>query len=280
MTGKVPFSKIPFMEDYINANRKHWDELVPINVASEYYAVSDFLKNPDRLNSLELEEVGDVRGKSLLHLQCHFGIDTISWARQGAIATGVDFSPNAIKQARSLAAELGVSARFIDANIYDLPKHLDEQFDIVFTSYGVIWYLDDLKEWAKLIARFLKPGGTFYIVEFHPFPFVIDPTAGNEDLVVRHHYFRPEHPTVVEVESTYANPEAPIKNKAVHYFAHPLGSIITSLIEAGLRLEFLHEFPFNNYHFLPFTERRADKKVVLKKHHGSLPLLFSIKATK
>jgi SAM-dependent methyltransferase len=267
-------------DDYIEANRKHWDEIVAIHVASDFYDVGDFRRFPDRLKPVELEELGDVRGKTLLHLQCHFGIDTISWARQGATVTGVDFSANAVAQARSLAAEVGVEARFIESNIYDLPRNLDGQFDVVFTSYGVLGWLPDLKRWAQVAAHFVKPGGTFYIAEFHPFPWVFDDSAGVDDLYVKYPYFPQDEPLAFEYDGTYAVREAKIEHRLTYNFPFPLGDVVTSLIDAGLRIDFLHEFPFSTYQCLPFTEEREDKKVYLTKHDGSLPLLFSIKATK
>jgi SAM-dependent methyltransferase len=268
------------MNDYMEANRKHWDEAVAHHVASDFYDVGEFRRNPDRLKPVELEELGDVRGKTLLHLQCHFGIDTISWARQGAIVTGVDFSANAVAQARALAADVGIDARFVESNIYDLPQNLDGQFDVVFTSYGVLTWLPDLKRWAEIAASFVKPGGTFYIVEFHPFCWVFDDAKDVDDLHVKYPYFAPE-PLPQEFEGTYATkPGTVMENRRTFDFPFTLGDAVTSLIDAGLRIDFLHEFPFSTYQFLPFTERRADGKVYLTKHDGSVPLLFSIKATK
>ena len=154
---------------YMESNRRNWNERTPVHARSDFYDVEGFKAGAISLCSIELEEMGDVTGESLLHLQCHFGMDTMSWARLGATATGVDFSEEAISLARSLSRELRIDAEFVLSNIYDLPDVLHRQFDVVFTSYGVLVWLPDLKRWAEVIARFLKPGGVFYIVDFHPF---------------------------------------------------------------------------------------------------------------
>jgi SAM-dependent methyltransferase len=266
---------------YVEANRQHWDEIVDVHAGSEFYDVASFKSGDKRLKPVELAELGDVRGKSLLHLQCHFGIDTLCWARdEGAIVTGIDFSESAVATARSLALELGVDARFVCSNIYDLPKNLDGHFDIVFTSYGVLGWLPDVRRWAEIAAHFLKPGGTFYIAEFHPFAWVFDDAPGVTDLHVRYPYFDSGEPLAMEDDGTYADRSAQIRHRKTYSWPHTLGDVVSSLIDAGLRIEHLHEFPFSTYQFLPFTERRADRKVYLTRHDGCVPLLYSIKATK
>jgi ubiquinone/menaquinone biosynthesis C-methylase UbiE len=265
----------------MDANQRHWDSVVSIHTASEFYDVASFKGGQSKLKPVELEELGDVRGKSLLHLQCHFGMDTLSWARhEGAIVTGADFSLNAIEEARALAADLGIDARFVHSNIYNLPQNLDGQFDVVFTSYGVLGWLPDLARWAEVSAAFVKPGGTFYIVEFHPFSQVFDESPGVDDLHVRYPYFETGEPLLDDSGQDYADPEATFEHRVTYWFPHPLAQVVTSLIDAGLRIEFLHEFPFSTYQFLPFTQRLPDGTVRLLKHDGCVPLLYSIKATK
>ncbi len=265
--------------DYMNANRAHWDEVTPIHVASKFYDVEGFRRDPNDLNSLELAEVGDVRGKSLLHLQCHFGMGTLSWANQGASVTGIDFSEPAIEQARALSSELGIPARFLASNVYDAPAVLGEQFDIVFTSYGVLTWLPDIAAWARVAAHFVKPGGTFYIAEFHPIAWVFDDSPDVTDLHVRYSYFQTAEPLRFEGDD-YADRTAKLEHRTTYSFSHTLGDIVTALIDAGLRIDFLHEFPFSTYQFLPFTEVVAPHQVRLAKHDGCIPLLYSIKATK
>ncbi len=268
------------MDEYSEANRRHWDEVVPIHVSSEMYDVAGFKAGESRLKAVELEELGDVRGKSLLHLQCQFGLDTLSWAREGAAVTGIDFSEAGIETARALAAETGIDARFIVSNIYDLPKNLEGTFDIVFTSYGAITWLADMERWAQIAAGFVKPGGTFYMAEFHPFAGVFDAEPGVSDLQVRYRYFANGEPIRWEGLGTYTDRDAKVEHNVTYDWPHPISEVLTALIDAGLRIEFLHEFPFTTYQFRPFTEVVADGKVRLTKHDGCVPLLYSIKATK
>lgn len=268
-------------DHYMDANRRHWDEVVDIHVRSDFYDVASFKAGRSTLKQVEVTELGEVRGKTLLHLQCHFGVDTLSWARhEGAIVTGVDFSEAAIEQARALAAELEIAARFVHSNVYDLPNVLDERFDVVFTSYGVLCWLPDLDRWARVAAHFVRPGGTFYIVEAHPLLHVFDDTTGVDDLHVKYPYFATAEPLSFDYAGTYASGDATIENRRTYEFPHSLADIVSSLIDAGLRIEHLHEFPFSTSQFLPFTRRLADGTVRLTKHDGSVPLMFSIRATK
>jgi SAM-dependent methyltransferase len=269
------------MSEQTEANRRHWDEVVPLHVDSEFYDVASFKAGKTALHQLELEELGDVRGKSLLHLQCHFGMDTLSWAREGAAVTGADFSGRAIEAARGLAAETGIDARFVVSDVYGLPEKLEEQFDIVFTSYGVLAWLPDIRRWGQVAAHFVKPGGTFYIVEFHPFAGVFDDSADVTDLHVHYPYFTPGEPLRFEMEGgTYAAPAPDAQNVTMFQWTHPLGEVVTALIDAGLRIEFLHEFPFTIYRALPLIVPTNDETMRLSKHDGSVPLLYSIKAGK
>src|SRR5690606_1984872 len=164
-----------FFED----NKTSWNQRATVHVKTDFYGVKEFKEGKSSLKFVELEALGDVKGKSLLHLQCHFGQDTLSWEREGAIATGVDCSGEAIRQAKSLRDELGLKAEFIESNIYDLKETLDKKFDIVFTSYGTIGWLPDLDKWGEIVAHFTKPGGIFYIVEFHPYMWTLDDDMEN-----------------------------------------------------------------------------------------------------
>ena len=265
---------------YMDTNRAHWDEVTPIHVASAFYDVDGFRAHPNHLKPVELAEIGDVSGKKLLHLQCHFGVDTLSWAGQGASVTGIDFSAPAIEQARALAAELDIPARFIVSNVYDAPATLDEQFDVVLTSYGVLCWLPDLTRWARVAAHFVKPGGMFYIAEFHPISMIFDDAADADDLRLKYPYFPSDAPLRFDDFGDYTDRDVKLTSGTTYEFLHPVGEIVSALIDAGLRIDHLHEFPFSTSQFLPFTEKRADGKVYLTKHDGSIPLLFSIKATK
>ncbi|TLN08746.1 class I SAM-dependent methyltransferase, partial [bacterium] len=214
---------------------------------------------------------------TLLHLQCHFGHDTLSWARLGAEVTGMDFSPKAIQIARQTAAELQLAARFVCCNLYDLPRQLDESFDVVYTSYGVLTWLPDLRAWARVAARYVKPGGVFYIAEFHPFTMVFDDEG--DSVRQRYPYFN-EGAIVLPVQGSYADRNAEIKEALSYEWSYPLGEVISALIEAGLRIEFVHEFPFTVYNAYPWVEQRADGYYYPKAGIPSLPLMFSIRAVK
>jgi SAM-dependent methyltransferase len=268
------------MNEYTEANRRHWDECVPIHVRSDLYQVEAFKAGRSKLKGVERDELGDVRGKTLLHLQCHFGLDTLSWAREGAIVTGIDFSEPAIEQARALAAECGIEARFVLADVYSLPEKLEGQFDIVFTSYGALNWLPDIPRWARVATHFVKPGGIFYVVEFHPFVGIFDDRPGINDLRVLYPYFPLEEPLSFDDDGTYADLGAHIENRRTYEWPHPVSEVLTALVDAGLRIEFLHEFPFTSFPQLPVMEPSGDGRYRLSKHDGSVPLLYSIKAGK
>jgi SAM-dependent methyltransferase len=263
--------------DYLETNRRHWDELVPLHMQTRFYDVDGFRAGASSLHDLEIEEVGDVAGKSLLHLQCHFGLDTLSWARRGAKVTGVDFSPAAIEAARGLAEECGIEARFVESDIYALPDVLEEQFDIVYTSYGIVFWHPDVPQWAEVVARFVKPGGFFYIAEFHPICSVFHNESADDRLEIKYPYFEGEAQRFEE-DGTYADRDAKLENKVTYSWPFTLGGVVTSLIEAGLRIEFLREHPFTVEQFWPLVEEVAPRKWALRRYRESIPLMFSLKA--
>jgi len=267
------------MDRFTAENRKLWDELVGVNSGSKLYDMAGFKAGKCTLDPIELEEVGDVNGKTLLHLQCHFGQDSMSWARLGAKVTGIDFSSKAIALARSLARELALDVRFICADIYDLPSVLTGEFDIVFTSLGVLCWLRDLGEWARIITRFLKPGGNFYLRESHPIANVFDNSRAAKGLDARHSYFHQPEPTRWEPGGSYADPNAEVQHPSFEW-QHSLSDVLNALLGAGLRLEFLHEFPYTSHDHFPFMEQGADGRWRIKGKPDAIPLMFSVKATK
>ena len=192
------------------ANIAFWNELTAIHERSKFYDVPSFLSGKQTLQHVELKELGNVSGKSLLHLQCHFGMDTLSWARLGAQVTGVDFSDRAIDLAQKLNVKLDLDARFIQSDVFDLPSRLKEQFDIVFTSYGVLCWLQNLDLWAQTIAHFLKPQGTFLLVEEHPLAYIIDEHCNVDNIRLGYSYFDKSTLTMTS-DGSYADPIAKIK---------------------------------------------------------------------
>ncbi len=257
---------------YFDANRLSWDKRTSIHKDSDFYDVASFLKGKSSLMPIETAALGDVTGKSLLHLQCHFGQDTLSWANMGAKATGVDFSPEAIKLARKLNDELGLDAQFVECNVYDLPQHLEGQFDIVFTSYGVIGWLPDLKRWAKVIRHFLKPGGTFLMVEFHPVIWMMD-----DDLTMLQYAYDNKEIIVEEATGTYTDRDAPIKSTE-YSWNHSLSEVITVLLEEGLQLQQFEEFDYSLYDCFPKTVEVAPGRWQIQGLEGILPMMYSVKA--
>ena len=268
------------MDKYIEANRALWDEWTGINYRSDFYQVEAFKAGLNKLRPYEMEEVGPVEGKDLLHLQCHFGIDTLCWARLGAHATGADFSSAAVEQARALGEEVGLAAQFVCSDLYDLSDHLDGTFDIVYTSRGVLGWLPDVDRWASVAAHFVKPGGFFYITEVHPVAQVFDDDDGVTDLRLRYPYFTHADPLTFETQGSYADRSAQVSQRTEYGWNHGMGEIVTALANAGLRVDFLHEFPFVEWP-VSFLRAASDGTYRLPpEHDGQLPLFFSLKASR
>ena len=257
---------------YFEANRQSWNLKTEVHRGSDFYNLEPWKKGGSSLTPIELGEVGDVRGKKLLHLQCHFGQDTLSWARLGAEVTGCDLSDQAIELARQLTTELELPARFVCCNVLDLRDHLAGAFDIVFTSYGTIGWLPDLEPWAAVVGHFVKQGGFFYIADFHPVIWMMDDEM--EHLKYAYH-----NAGVIETEQTgsYADRYADIRYKE-YGWNHSLSEIINSLIRQGLRIEFLNEYPYSPYDCFSKTVRGEDGNYRIQGLEGVLPMVYSIKA--
>jgi SAM-dependent methyltransferase len=261
-------------QQYFDANKDGWNKRTAVHKASEFYDLDAFKKGRSSLNKIELEELGDVKGKSLLHLQCHFGMDTLSWAREGATVTGVDLSDEAIALAQQINEELQLNATFICCNVYDTAAHVQEQFDIIFTSYGTIGWLPDLKPWAKMIAATVKPGGFFYIADFHPTLWMLDDAMEK----LYYSYFNDEV-IVTEQQGSYTDRTAAIKYTE-YGWNHPFSEIFEALISEGLQIEFLHEYCFSPYNCFANTEQGEDGMWRLKGMGNKFPMMYSIKAVK
>ncbi len=269
------------IQEALRANQGLWDEWTRIHETSTFYDLEDFRQGGIRLQPYEVEEVGDVAGQDLLHLQCHFGIDTLSWARLGARVTGADFSAAAVELATRLAGELELDARFIRSDLYDLPDALEADFDIVYTSRGVLGWLPDIARWGRVVSHFLKPGGTFYITEIHPVAqaFENEGVAPGE-LRLQYPYWEHPEPLAFEVAGSYADRSAAVTTPTEYGWDHSLGEIVTALIDAGLRIESLREFPWVDWQ-LDFLVQTEDGKWRLPPGiRGELPLSFSLLAMK
>lgn len=262
----------------MESNKRLWNEMTPIHVRSHIYAVDEFKKKKDSLHEIEITELGDVSGKTLLHLQCHFGLDTLSWARRGAKVTGIDFSNKAIDYAKKLSAEIDIPGEFLCCNIFDLDKQLKKTFDIVYTSYGVLAWLPDITNWARIVSHFIKPGGIFYIVEFHPFVHVFA-DENVDDLKVHYPYFQDEKALYFPPGSTYADRNSVLANPSYEW-QHTMGSIISSLIDHDMTIRFLHEYPYSVYQAFPFLVKGEDDKWYLPDKRHDVPLMFSLMAKK
>ncbi len=277
MTGAAPDREASFA-----ANRALWDAWTAVHATGEFYDLAGFKTGGVRLRPYEIELVGDVEGRSLLHLQCHFGIDTLSWARLGARVTGADLSPAAIDLARALADELGFpEARFVCSNVYDLPDALDGAFDVVYTSRGVLGWLPDIRAWAQVVAHFLAPGGRFFITEVHPVVQALeDEGVEPGELRLRYPYWEHPEPLVFEVKGSYADPDADVGEQVEHGWDHGLGEIVTALIEAGLRIDTLVEHPFLDWKVGFLVDDGEGRWRLPPDARGELPLMFSLLATK
>ncbi len=267
--------------DAVRANRDLWDAWTELHVTSEFYDVEGFKAGRETLDAVELEGVGDVRGKSLLHLQCHFGLDTLSWARRGARVTGVDFSERAVSHARRLALELAIEARFVQADVSDAAaltaQVANEQFDVVFTSHGAISWLPDLGPWARTVAEVLKPGGLFFVADSHPFTWMFDETTDIE-LRFRFPYFD-RAALRCEEKGSYAVPDADLQSVSFSW-QHTFEEIVSSLTAAGLSVTSLREYPYLFWKWFPWMERGEQGAYRLPLDVPQIPLMFSLTATK
>jgi len=259
------------------ANQTFWDEIAPVHYKS--YDIEKLKQGKSLIDEIQKKEMGDVKDKSLLHLQCHIGTDSLSWVLEGAQVIGVDFSGESIKIANELKRRLGLKARFIESNIYVLPDTLEEKFDTVYTSQGVLSWLKDIKEWGKIISHYLKPGGIFYIMEIHPLLYIFDNDKQGK-LKIKESYFPGKKPTLWDDDTPdYSDGEYIPKNPTYEWI-WPLGEILASLIEAGLKIEFLHEY--DKLFYKGFPDMIQDEKGwwYLPKYKGMLPLTFTLRAKK
>jgi 2-polyprenyl-3-methyl-5-hydroxy-6-metoxy-1,4-benzoquinol methylase len=258
-------------------NRASWDQRVPVHVASEFYDVDGWLRRHRGPRPDESAALGDVSGLDLVHLQCHFGLDTLAWARAGARVTGLDFSEPAIEQARVLAARAGLEdlAGFVCANVYDAVAALDHRtFDVVYVSLGSLSWLPSVDRWASVAAALVRPGGRLFIHDVHP----LSNALGHDDLVVEHTYFEDPEPYVDDSGFTYTDGTYPVPMERNYSWNHSLGEIVTAVVDRGLVLEGLEEHDWTSFARFSWLVREADQRYVLPAGRPRIPLSFSLLA--
>ncbi len=263
-------------DHYLALNRQAWNNKVPFHVHSDFYDMARFLAGQTSLKPIELALLGDLKGLSLLHLQCHFGQDSISLARMGAAVTGMDLSDRAIAQAQELAVQTDSNATFICSDVYDLPNHLEGQVDVVYTSYGGIGWLPDLDRWAKVIAHFLKPGGRFIMVEFHPMSWMF-----NDDFKALEFSYFNDGAFVETYNGTYADTNADLQQTDVSW-NHNIGAVLSSLLQNGLTLKHFEELPYSPYDCYGSDQivETAPNQFQIGHLQGKVPMIYSVVATR
>ena len=269
------------IDSLTETNRGMWDERVVVHRADRtgFYAVEAFLRGGDTLMPIEAGEIGDVAGKRLLHLQCHFGLDTLSLARRGAGVTGVDFSAPAIETARGLAQEAGLAGRFVQCNVYDARAALPETFDIVFSSWGAICWLHDIRAWTAIVAQFLAPGGFLYLAEAHPCAMTLEQEG--ERLYCRHPWrSAAEEPIIEDTATTYTGDETVLAHTRSYGWNHAFSDILCGLIDHGLSIDFLHEHETVPWYMFPKMTAAGDRMYRLPDGYPRIPLAFSLRASR
>jgi SAM-dependent methyltransferase len=254
-------------------NQEAWDQRVPVHLRSRFYDLPSFLAGRCTLPAFDRQLLGPLQDRRVAHLQCHFGQDTLSLARRGADVTGLDLSGAAIDAARDLARQVGLPARFVQGDVLEAAQRLEPPYELVYTSWGVLGWLPDLRPWARQVFELLEPGGALVLVEFHPFVWLYD---GQFDGPLRHPWFN--RGVISEVVSgTYAEPGADLQLQE-HGWNHPLADILGSLLEAGLQLTTFREYDALPYDLFPDFERGPDGLFHPRRHRGALPLAFGLRA--
>ncbi len=258
------------MENYLELNRQSWNARLASHVDSEFYRMPAFMKGENSLKEIELALLGDVTNKKILHLQCHFGQDSLSLARMGAKVTGVDLSDAAIAKAREINDQLGLDATFINCDVYSAKDHIDEKFDIVFTSYGTIGWLPDLDQWADIVSHFLKPKGLFIMADFHPVVWMMD-----DDFTEIKYRYSKSDAIVEELNGTYADTTAQLEGLEVSW-NHGMAEIIGALLKQGLRLKDFQEYDYSPWDCFSHTTEVEKNRYRIKHLGDKIPMVYSL----
>jgi SAM-dependent methyltransferase len=267
------------MADYLAMNRENWNDRVPIHVASKFYDVENWLVERPGLRPWEFDALGDVGGLDVVHLQCHFGLDTLAFANDGAVVTGVDFSDAAIVQARSLAEQAGLAdrARFVEANVLEAGEALaPHRYDIVYVSLGALCWLPSVNRWAAQVASLLRPGGRLYLHDGHPLAWAL----ADNDLRIEHSYFEEPEPYVGDVGSTYTDGEACISHTRQYEWNHAIGEIVTAILDHGLGIVSLIEHDWTVWRRFPWLVETADHRWATPSDRPRVPLTFTLLAAR
>ncbi|ANF32384.1 methyltransferase [Leifsonia xyli] len=273
------------MSGYTDANRANWDERAPLHAdrGEHGYRISRYIADRSAISDVvrfDLPRLGPIEGLRAVHLQCHIGTDTLSLARLGARVTGLDFSPNAIDEARRLVADTGDDVDFVVADVYEAPDVLaPASFDLVYTGVGALCWLPDVDRWAQVVTSLLAPGGTLHLREGHPILWSMDERL-DDDLHLRFPYWEREQPLEWDDDSTYVETTRPLTATRTYEWNHSLGEIVTALIRAGLRIDLLEEHDSVPWEALPGQMVERDGEFVLAALDGVAPLSYTLRAGK
>lgn len=263
---------MPKRDLIINTNKTNWNQRVNIHVASDLYDVKSFLAGSSSLRHIELPILESrLKGKKVLHLQCHFGMDSFSLERLGAIVTGVDFSEKAIEKALEIKDKLNSNVNFVLSDVLKLKECLEEKFDFVFTSYGTLVWLPDIDMWGDVIDYFLNPGGEFLMVDFHPVMYMLDDNFEQ----LKYDYFRRKEPFHSTSKGTYTDSQAPIEIEE-YFWSQGLSEVMEPFTSRTYELLSFREFNYSPYNCFPNMEELDPEKYVFAKHQQRIPYVYLI----
>lgn len=261
-----------FYEDYPSSDldSQNWNMLD--SFTSRYHDIDMFLREKKSLDEIELEQLGEVQGLSILHLQCHFGMSTIHLEQKGASVLGVDYSREAIENANHLKRKYHSNVEFMRCDLGKTPEMVARKFDMVFASYGILNRLSDLNEWAKIISALLKPDGEFVFIEFHPIVWMFDQSF----IRIAHKYDDPD--PIIETVGTYVDSAVDETKRMCLGWNHGLASVLNSLIRSKIRIEEVRE-----YDFCPCNISKVANEVEIGRfqvENGNVPLVYTIRGKK
>ncbi len=270
---------MPDQPSWREQNRTMWNAKVPLHLTSRAYDVAGFKAGRTSLRPHEIEDLGDVTGKDIIHLQCHLGLDSLSLARLGANVTGVDFSEPAVQAARQLARDIGIDATFVTSDVYDAPAAVNHRtFDLVYTGVGALCWIPDMQRWAKVVHDLLRPGGQLYLFEFHPVKWMIEGGAPGE-IDIRDSYFTPPEGYREAGGVEYADTSIPSAATPTIQWNHPFGQVVTALAQSGLRIDELREFDRDVLRTWDRMQPTPDHMWRMPPDKPSIPLMYVLRAT-